>query len=207
MKNISRQLLLGTALAFGISAASAAETIIINETSKPALLDGRCGGDEWDAATKVELPAQASFYVMHDQEYFYICVKATAEDYTVLDLYIEHPETGELHKFHLSAQMGEGILRNNEWEPASAKWDLKGYAGFWVPYSGLEDPENRKNPRFARGTHRQVQISRKKFPGDTWTMMIGVSGIRREGERVEIAYPEKAVGTDKSTWRNFSFSN
>ncbi|WP_321393795.1 hypothetical protein [Emcibacter sp.] len=207
MKNIPKLLALSAALAFDCSVAIAAETITIKETNKAALLDGRCGGDEWDAATKTELPAQASFYVMHDQEYFYICVKATADDYTVLDLYIEHPQTGELHKFHLSAQMGEGILRNNKWEPASGPWELKDYAGFWVPYSGLEDRENRKNPGFARGTHRQVQISRKKFSGDTWKMMIGVSGMRREGKRVEVTYPEKAVDTDKSTWGKFLFSD
>lgn len=206
MKNIPRLAVLSTALAFGGSAVTAAETITIKETNKSALLDGRCGGDEWDAATKTELPAQASFYVMHDQEYFYICVKATADDHTVIDLYIEHPQTDELHKFHLSAQMGEAILRNGEWEPASDPWDLKDYAGFWVPYSGLEDPENRKNPRFAKGTHRQVQISRKKFPGDTWTMMIDVGAMRREGKSVSVTYPEAAVGTDKSTWGKFSFS-
>jgi len=206
MKILSKLALLSAAVSFLAAQANASEPIAINLTNKAALLDGRCGGDEWDAATKVELPAQASFYVMHDQEYFYICVKGTAEDYTVLDLYIEHPETGALHKFHLSAQMGEGIFRNNEWEPASGPWDIKDYAGFWVPYAGLEDPENRKNPRFARGTHRQVQIARKKFPGDSWNMMIGVSGMRREGEPVQVTYPEKAVGTDKSTWRKYAFS-
>lgn len=143
---------------------------------------------------------------MYDEDYFYFCACGKAEDYTILDLYIEHPETKRLHKFHLSAQMGEAILTDNGWEPASGKWELKDYAGFWVPYNGLADPENRVDPKFAKGTHRQMQISRKKFAGNTWNMMFGVGGIRHEGNGAQFFYPEKAVDNDKTTWKKFSFS-
>jgi hypothetical protein len=180
-------------------------TIAINPTSKAGLLDGSCGNDEWDAATKIELPGQAAIYVMHDNEYFYFCASGKAEDYTVLDLYIENTETSLPHKFHLSAQMGESIFKDGEWEPASGKWELNDYAGFWVPYNGLADPENRVDPQFAKGTHRQMQISRKKFLGNTWNMMIGLSSIKHEGEG-SLLYPENATGDDKSTWGRFSFS-
>lgn len=182
------------------------ETVAINRTTKTALLDGRCGNDEWEAATKINLPAEASIYLMHDEDYFYFCAAGKQEDYTILDVYIENSATGRLHKFHLSAQMGESILMNDGWERASEKWELQGYAGFWVPYSGLEDPENRINPLFARGTHRQMQISRKKFAGHTWKMMFGVGGIIQEGEGAQFFYPESASEEDNSTWGSFSFS-
>ena len=207
MQNILKLLLLSAFLSLAAASANASETIAIKPTSKAALLDGRCGNDEWDAATRIELPAQAAIYLMHDKDYFYICAKGKPEDYTVLDLYIEHAETGKLHKFHLSAQMGESVLTDNEWEGVSEKWDLKDYAGFWVPYSGLEDREKRQGPKFARGTHRQVQVARKKFASNTWNMMFGVSAINHKGNRnSEFFYPEKAVGNDKSTWAKFSFT-
>jgi hypothetical protein len=186
--------------------ATAAEPIIIKSTNKTALLDGRCGNDEWDVATKIELAAGASIYLMHDEDYFYFCACGKAEDYTILDLYIEHAETGRLHKFHLSAQMGESVLTEDGWKNESGKWNLIDYAGFWVPYSGLEDVEKRIGPKFAKGTHRQMQISRKKFAGTTWNMMFGVGGIKQEGDGGRLLYPEKAIGEDKSTWRKFSFS-
>ena len=207
MKNMSKLLLLSASLSFVATEANASETIAINSTNKAALLDGRCGNDEWEAATKIELPAQVSIYLMHDKDYFYICAKGKAEDYTVLDLSIEHAETGRLHNFHLSAQMGESVLTDKGWENKSGKWVLKDYAGFWVPYSGLEDPENRKDPKFAKGTHRQVQVLRKKFAGNTWNMMFGVGAINHEGNsHAEFFYPEKGVKEDKSTWAKFSFS-
>ena len=207
MRKLSKLLLLTTSLLFVATDANASETITINSTNKPALLDGRCGNDEWQVATKIELPAQASIYLMHDKDYFYICAKAKAEDITVLDLYIENSETGNLHNFHLSAQMGESVLKDKEWENLNGKWVLKDFAGFWVPYAGLKDPENRKGPKWAKGTHRQVQILRKKFPGNSWNMMFGVSAINYKGNpRAKFFYPEKGIKEDKSTWAKFSFS-
>jgi len=206
MKYLPKLLLLVSIFLTIMVEANASEIITINSINKAALLDGSCGNDEWRAATKIKLPAEASIYLMHDKDYFYICAKGKPEDIAVLDLYIEHAETGDLHKFHLSAQMGESVLTDNKWENTSGKWVLEDYAGFWVPYSGLKDPENRKNPTFARGTHRQVQILRKKFSGDTWNMMFGVSAIKYEGEWAEFFYPEKAISDDRSTWGKFLFS-
>lgn len=206
MNKTSKLFFLGTFLLFLAISSNASVEISINSTSESALLDGRCGNDEWDVATKMELPAQVAIYLMKDDNYFYICARAKEEDITVLDFYIEHPETGRLHKFHLSAQMGEKVLTENGWERVSGKWDLKNYAGFWVPFSGLEEPENRKGPIWAKGTHRQVQVSRNKFPGNTWNMMFGISAIYQEGKRAELLYPENAVSTDPTSWAQFSFS-
>lgn len=209
MKTLPKLLLVGATLSFaGIAGpeARAKEAIAINPTSESALLDGRCGGDEWDAATKIDLPAQASLLLMHDAENFYICAKAKPEDYTVLDLYIEQPQTGHLHHFHLSAQMGERVRTEEGWG-ASATWELQDYAGFWVPFYGVEEREEGEVPIFKRGTHRQVQVMRKKFPGNSWTMMVGVSSVRHEGQSLQMFYPEKATAEDKSTWGKFSFSD
>lgn len=207
MRKLLNLLLLSTTLSITTIKANASETITINPTNKAALLDGQCGNDEWQVATKIELPAQASIYLMHDKDYFYICAKAKAEDITVLDLYIENSETGNLHNFHLSAQMGENVLKDKEWESKYAKWVLKDFAGFWVPYSGLKDRKNRKDPIWAKGTHRQVQISREKFAGNTWNMMFSVSAINhKDNPWAELLYPEKGIKEDKSTWVKFSFS-
>lgn len=204
---ILRGLLINTFLLFSLIQANASEIIPINLTNKTALLDGQCGNDEWAVATKIELPEQAELLLMYDQHYFYLCAKGKAEDYAVLDLYIENAKTGAPHKFHLSAQMGERVFNGKEWERVSEKWVLNDYAGFWVPYSGLEDQENRKNPKFARGTHRQLQISRKKFAGNTWNMMIGLSAIKDKNDNnVTLFFPEKATENDKSSWQRFSFS-
>lgn len=207
MPKLSKLLILTTTLMLVFFKANATDAIRINPTNEPVLLDGRCANDEWQVATKIELPAQVAIYLMHDKDFFYICAKGKAEDITVLDLYIENSKTGELHNFHLSAQMGESVLTDEGWENKHGKWVLKDFAGFWVPYSGLKDRENRSGPIWAKGTHRQVQVARKKFSGNTWNMMFSVGAVNYKGNRMaEFSYPEKGIKEEKSSWREFLFS-
>lgn len=204
MKNIYKSLFIGVSLVSASAIASESEIIEINITNESALLDGRCGGDEWDTATKLNLPSGVTIFLMQDVKYFYICTKGKPEDINVLDLYIESAETKQPYKYHLSAQMGESILTENGWESTADKGVRNGYAGLWVPYSGLKDPENRKNPTFERGSHRQVQIKREKFPGENWNMMFSVSGIKQNEEWTKYAYPANAEPEDTSSWATFS---
>jgi hypothetical protein len=206
VKTLSPLLLLSATLVLDAAEASAFETIAINQTDKAPLFDGRCSRDEWQAATKIELPALVSVYLMHDQDSFFVCAKGKAEDYTVIDLYIEHAETGQLHNLHASAQLGERLLTDKAWSE-SEFWNLEGWGGFWVPYAGNEESEDGMRTKFLKGSHREIQVLRKKFAGNTWNMMIGVSAVNHEGKYgAEFFYPESAVDTDESTWGKFSFS-
>ncbi len=205
MKSLLKALLLSTVLSGFICDVVASPGIAIKPSNKTVLLDGYCGNDEWQSATEIALPAQAYIYLMYDEDYLYICAKGKAEDITVLDLYIKGSEGGLPHKYHLSAQMGEKVLSDRGWETTSKEFGFNDYAGFWVPYAGLEDQENRKNPKFSRGTHRQVQISRKKFPGKVLHMMFGVSAIKHNDEWAEFFFPEEAVADEFSTWGTFLY--
>ncbi len=206
MKTLSSLILLNAALLFSTADANAFEPISINQTNKAPLFDGRCGKDEWQAATKIEMPAQVSIYLMHDEDSLFACAKGKAEDYTVIDLYIKNAETGHLHNLHASAQLGERLFTDKEWSE-SEFWNLKDWGGFWVPYAGNEETENGMRTKFLKGSHREIQILRKKFAGSTWSMMFGVSGLNHEGKYgAELSYPESAVESDESTWAKFSFS-
>lgn len=207
MQTFSPRFLLAASLIFAIAAEiNASETISINQTNKAPLFDGRCGDDEWQAATTIELPAQVSVYLMHDKHSLFVCVKGKAEDYTVIDLYIADAETGHLYNLHASAQLSERLLADTEWGE-SEFWNHKDWSGFWVPYAGQEDAEDGTRTKFLEGSHREVQVLRRKFVGNTWNMMIGVSAINHEGTYgAELSYPENAINTDKSTWGKFSFT-
>lgn len=206
MKTVLPRLLTSATLVFAAANANASGAIAISQTNLPPLFDGRCNKDEWQAATKIELPAQVSVYLMHDENSLFVCAKGKAEDYTVIDLYIEHAATGHLHNLHASAQLGERLLTDKGWSETS-HWNLKDWSGFWVPYAGDEDTENGTRTKFLKGSHREVQVLRKKFVGNTWNIMIGVSAVYHEGKYgAEFFYPENAADTDESTWQKFSFS-
>ena len=71
---------------------------------------------------------------------------------------------------------------------------------------GLKILRITNGPKFTKGTHRQLQVSRTKFAGNTWNMMIGVGAIRHKGAVAEFTYPEEAVDSDELTWGRFSFA-
>jgi len=194
-----------SALSLLATKANASEVITINTTNKAPLFDGRCNKDEWKSAIKFELPAQAFVYLMHDQHSLYVCAKGKNKDYTVIDIYVENTKTGYLHKLHASAQLGERIFKDKEWSKPD-RWNLKDWSGFWVPYAGRVESEDGLKPNFLKGSHREMQVLRKKFPSDTWNIMIGVSGVYDKEKMTEFRYPAKAVDTDASSWAKFSFS-
>lgn len=203
---MSRSKLLLSAL--GITAAtmplSASEQVTVNKVDTAALLDGRCGNDEWDAATRISVGSDAEILLMHDDNSLFICAKGQDGEPTVLDVYIENAETGQLHELHLSAQMGESIFDGTEWGER-VMWELEDYAGFWSPYYGREESDDGLRPIFYRNSHKQLQILRKKFPGTSWNMMINLS-IGRNRQWVEHPYPTGAVDIDPKSWATYSFS-
>lgn len=206
MQSFSTRFLLSATLIFAAADINASETIFINQTNKAPLFDGRCDNDEWRAATRIELPAQVSVFLMHDKYSLFVCAKGKAEDYTVIDLYIADAAAGHLYNLHASAQLSERLLTDTEWSEAEF-WNHKDWSGFWVPYAGSEDTEDGTRTKFLEGSHREVQVLRKKFAGNTWNMMIGVSAIYHEGAYgAEFFYPENAINTDQSTWGKFSFA-
>jgi hypothetical protein len=141
-----------TALLFIIHGnAIASSNVSINLTTSTPLFDGRCNKEEWQSATKIELPAGTAIYLMHNQDSLFVCAKGKVDDYTVLDIYIENTLTGNLHNLHASAQLSENLFSHNQWgEPE--RWNLKDWGGLWVPYAGQEDYDGGKRPKFLKGT-------------------------------------------------------
>jgi len=198
MSKLSTVFILPTILLYLFGQQAIADDLMkINATKTTPLFDGKCKNIEWLAATKIKLPSEISIYLMHDKDSLYICAKGKVDDYAVIDILIEDVKTGYLHKLHASAQLGERIYNGKNWSEPD-RWNLKDWSGFWVPYAGRVESEDGLKPKFLKGSHREMQILRKKFSGDAWNMMISVNGI---------SFPDKAIDTDKSTWSIFSFSD
>ena len=186
---------------------AAAEDVAVNRADMTPLFDGDCVEDEWQSATRIALPSEVSVFLMHDDDYVFVCAQGKPDDFTVVDLYIRNTGSGELHNLHASAQLGERILTAEEWGETD-HWNLDGWGGFWVPYAGEIETEAGSRTRFLRGTDREIQVGRGKFPGTAWTMMISVSAVNHDGGfDAELSFPEGGVNTDASTWRQFSFTD
>ncbi|MDO6425385.1 hypothetical protein Q4489_00085 [Thalassotalea sp. 1_MG-2023] len=180
--------------------------VTVNKTANFPLLDGHCDSAEWRGATLLQLPANINIHIMHNEHSVFICAQGKAEDYTVLDLYIEHGDTKTLYNLHASAQLLERRLIEQQWSKSDF-WNHKEWGGFWVPYAGEESSESGKRTKFLTGSSREIQVQKKKFPGDVWQMMVEISGIYQNGKYgASFTYPKNAIDTNTSTWTTFSFS-
>lgn len=206
MTRLVRVIPWAAACAFAAAFPVAAKGIVVNQTDSAPLFDGRCGDDEWKTSTKIELPAQISLRLMHDAQSLFVCAKGKDDDYTVIDLYIEDRATGYLHNLHASAQLGERVYRNGEWSE-SEFWNHQHWSAFWVPYAGADETEDGPRTKFLKGSHRELQVLRRKFPGQSWKLMIGVSAVNHDGSYgAEFVYPENASDSDSSSWTELSFA-
>lgn len=206
MPNLST-LLLSTFMLILTGTTNASPLTTIPLTNSAPLIDGNCGESEWQSATRLQLPAQISVYFMHDESSLFVCAKGKAHDYTVIDLYIEDTQTGHLYNLHASAQLTERQLTDKDWGD-SVFWNQQDWTGFWVPYAGEEETENGKRTQFLKGSHREIQVLRKKFVGNTWNMMVRISAVNHQGKYgAEFIYPQHAADNDTTTWANFSFSS
>lgn len=206
MRHFCKQLMLSSALALAALSTSAADKISINVTTSPPLFDGRCDSAEWQPAIQLELPAGVSVRLMHDDDSLYVCAMGKPQDFTVIDLYIEHGQTGQIYNLHASAQLFERVYADESWSETRF-WNQQDWSAFWVPYAGEEETEKGPRTRFLKGSHREVQVLRRKFPAGSWKMMIGISAVEHEGSfSADLTFPAEAVDTDPSTWAEFSFS-
>ncbi len=184
----------------------AAANIVAKRVDTAPLFDGRCGDEEWRGTTRIELPAQVSVLLMHDGRSLFVCAQGKANDYTVIDLYIKNEATGQLHNLHASAQLSERLYSGEQWSE-SEFWNHRDWSAFWVPYAGQTESEAGSRSKFLQGSHREVQVLRRKFAGESWKLMIGVSAVNHDGEYgAEFRFPENAVDSDESTWAELSFA-
>ncbi|MCK7592940.1 hypothetical protein [Pseudomarimonas salicorniae] len=207
MTRLPPRLLIAVTLPLTAGSGIAAESLPIGATSVAPLFDGRCDQEEWRPATVIDLPAGVSLRFMHDRHSLFVCAEGKAQDHTVIDIYIEDAATGRLHNLHASAQLGERVFNGDSWSE-SEFWNNRDWGGFWVPYAGQEETDSGPRTQFLKGSHREIQILRRRFAGESWNLMVVIGAVFREdGSAVRLSFPDDGVATDASTWRRIAFSN
>lgn len=186
---------------------TAADTTHIPSIQQPPLFDGRCEAKEWQQALEIPLQEDTAIFLMHDQQYLYICAKGKARDYTAFDLYAKDAETGEIFNLHASAQLSERKLEGAEWSETKF-WNHQLWGGLWVPYAGEQTTDNGNSTVFLEGSHRELQILRSKFSGKRWRLMFRISAVyQADTYGAEFYYPKDAKDKEPAGWAVFSFSN
>lgn len=137
-----------------------AETRVPN--GKPVMLDGRIDAS-WNDAATIDLSGLATLYAKQSGEYVWLALKLKNDDGAV-DLYISPPD-GNIYDLHASAKLGERQYREGRW-PDWVWWNNQQ----WV--ANVSRVDSFENRTFLPTKVREFQISKTRFPGAKWKVMV-----------------------------------
>lgn len=150
-------------LLFLIATALAQDAVRV-PSGKPVMVDGKIAQGEWTDAKSVDLGKTARLYAKHSRNFVWFAVEFLESDNGTLDLFLGTPD-GAIYDLHSSAKLGERTPVEGNW-PDFTWWNNNGWVSnfsrvdSWKPLTLL--PEN----------VREYQISRARFPGKEWKVML-----------------------------------
>lgn len=159
---------------------------------KAVMVDGNLERGEWDDALVRAVPGLAArVYVKQSDQYVLLAVELERSEDGVLDLYLSS-SAGDVYDLHASAKLGERRLTGGTW-PA---WEWWNNVGWIANTSRVESFEKRS---FLPTKIREFQISRSRFSGHAWKIMLEVM-TPAEPEWKLSSYPSGSKSTDTRGW-------
>jgi hypothetical protein len=159
---------------------------------KAILIDGKFSPGEWQDSTEVALSDSVKLYVKASEQYAYVCVRLVKEKNFGVDMYLAD-STKEIHNLHVSAKLGERLLKNNAY-PEWQWWNNRDWA---ANVSRVFSFDERK---FLPDEVKEMQISRHRFKGKQWLAMFEIHAS--DGSQ---SFPAKAVNNQSTNWLRLEF--
>jgi len=158
---------------------------------KSVMVDGTLEQGEWDDALVKDLAGLARIRIKRSEEYVFLAVELLNSDDGALDLYVS-PSPGEVYDLHASAKLGERKLVDRTWR----EWKWWNNTG-WVANTSRVD--SFQTPSFLPTKVREFQISRERFQGSQWELMLEVM-TPGDPTWKTTPYPPEAKTTDARAW-------
>ncbi len=177
------------------------QPLVINRTTQPILMDGRCSDEAYASSTTLTMASRSTLHLLEDERYLYVCIAYPPDSWGAGDLYFIAPEDGAILNLHVSAQKGErkqnadGTWPDYIWEN-NRDW----FGNVVVMRWNQEDGFTCCHPSSAR----ELQISKRKIADTDGRiyMMLTMSVIMTEAGTRDgrLAFPENASLDNRASW-------
>ncbi|HYM00478.1 MAG TPA: hypothetical protein VEZ90_16100 [Blastocatellia bacterium] len=198
----ARRILLASILSFSpcIGLGNQRHQDIQVPVGKPVLVDGQFDESEWADAQVIPASGGIRLYVKQADNYVLICVRPPKAGAYNVDLYLA-PETSQVFDLHASAKLGERQLTQSKW-PDWKWWNNTGWVANTQHFDDCEDGHVQLSyaPAF------EYQISRHRFPGDTWRVAVEVRLVRNNEIAETTTFPQTAnTSAPSAEWLTLRF--
>jgi hypothetical protein len=173
-------------------AASAATNLPPNVPSGRApMVDNNNSPEEWRGSSKVDLPGGAQLWVLQNDDYIFLCVRAPRPVVFGVDLYIADAG-GRVINLQAAAQLGERTAVEGKW-PEMTWWNNLGWTATIVPY--VLNKEGR--PEFRATAAKEFQLNKLRFKEKSYRIRLTYQ-FGREGPAQ--TFPVGALAADPVNW-------
>jgi hypothetical protein len=167
-----------------------AQDVIKVPSGKPVLIDGKCSLEEWKDAAQLSMPKDYRLFLKRTDDYVFVCITPPKESNLMADLYLLAADK-KPYTLHASAKLGERILEGSKWKEWSNDWDWWNVDGWWA---NTLKPDSFEKRSFLPGKAIEFQISRKRFTGKSWRVMVDVIS------NGSLIFPNNANNLKSDTW-------
>lgn len=131
------------------------------------MIDGKFSVGEWADAVALPTEDSLTFYVKHDDDNIYLCVRGMFRKPVLggIDLYVE--AAGLQLNLHASAKLGERLLQDGAYSDY-AWWNNDSWIANVVRIERFEDR------KFLMDECKEFQLSRSRFKGNDITLAVVV---------------------------------
>lgn len=146
--------------------------------------------------TPISLEENVNLYIFQNDHYVWISYDYPEGSYGTLDMKIQTDKIPSLLNLHVSSQLGEWKIGNDDDIPSNPNsdlwWDIHGWTAnnLWV--NGI-DTTSYDTPEFKiKNTEmREVQLSKERFGTGEWKFKLKINAIMNsEDQLVSVTYPE-----------------
>jgi hypothetical protein len=173
-------------------------SLAVPATTAPALLDGRCEGDEWRMASRTPIRDSLELLLQQNDTQLMLCVPLPPESYGTMDLYVGSRSAPMPINLHASAQVGERQRTTTGWP----EWVFGNQRGWYSPPVALSRSavvDGKPQLTFGVVTAREVVIEKDKFGSGPWRMMIEIRAMGAD-KRGTAQFPAAATPDDPNSW-------
>lgn len=173
-------------------------SVPVPTTDAPALLDGRCEGDEWRRASRTPLRDGMELLLQQNATQVMLCVPLPPDSYGTMDLYIGSRSVPIPINLHASAQVGERQRTTTGWP----EWSFGNQRGWYSPPVALSRSavvDGKAQLTFGAVSAREVVIEKNKFGGGPWRLMLEIRALGAD-KRGTLQFPATAKPDDPDGW-------
>ncbi|MEP1033039.1 hypothetical protein [Ekhidna sp.] len=163
----------------------------------PPLVDGNIDDFLQLGIEPIALAEGTKLYFYQNDHYVWIAYDYPEGSYGTLDLKLLTPNLTDTINLHVSAQLGEWLLKEGAPKPDNSVselwWNHEGWYANEVWMNGLDRSEDEVNPNWRNGKAREIQISKVRFGKGEWKLQLNIRAIQTPDGFTGITFPEEGM--------------